>query len=176
MTSLRRFERTRSKSEQQIPRRVAPASPQQPAKASLHSRGKAKRPSMFVSLWSLVPTLPGVSSHRARSCEEAAPIELPSPSRPVLRAAHSAPSPTIDNENVSRFFVRSTHRYPSITIQLPSVRLAFLHDASPIPEDCVKSQGLRKAYADDLFRGRSRSIEDLAGMIAWLDHLEAREI
>ncbi|KAJ1482750.1 hypothetical protein T484DRAFT_1897133 [Baffinella frigidus] len=177
MASLTRFERTRSKSEQQIPRQPSPASPQQPAKA------KARRASMLDSLWSLASTLRGGSSGRTRSCEEVAPIKPPSPSRPtVLRAACSVPPTTIErieHENVKGVSVRSAHG--NLTIQLPTVRLAFLHDKSPTPEDCRESRSESQdlggeAYADDLFRGRRRSIEDLAGMMAWLDHPEALEI
>ncbi|KAJ1465370.1 hypothetical protein T484DRAFT_1922672 [Baffinella frigidus] len=178
MASLTRFERTRSKSEQQIPRQPSPASPQQPAKA------KARRASMLDSLWSLASTLPGVSSGRTRSCVVVAPIKPPSPSQPtVLRAARSVTPPTIEcieHENVKGVSVRCAEREGCITIQLPSVRLAFLHDKSPTPEDCresrSESEDVGEAYEDDLFRGRRRSIADLAGMMAWLNDSEAREI
>ncbi|KAJ1473833.1 hypothetical protein T484DRAFT_2025148 [Baffinella frigidus] len=170
MTSVRRVERTTSsRSEEQLPPRSAPVSPQ-PAKGS---RDKGRRASMFGSFRSLASTMLGGGSPRgsprgARSCEEAAPIELPSASRPILRAAPSVPSPAI--ENVRGISVRSAHGDASITFQLPRVSLSFLQHQSPM----LESQGLQEACEDDLFRGRIRSIADLSGMLDWLEDPEAR--
>ena len=63
---------------------------------------------------------------------------------------------------------RSVHRDATMAIELPSVSSPFLHsarrDASPTPENCREFP-----CRDDLFHGRNRFIEDLAGMEVWLD-------